>query len=102
MKEREILDRVEVFWMLGNTVNAILGCGDCILGSVGVEGRVWRGEVLGAAGGVRDGREKCRKKQFFPDRCFLVRVRSRIDPVLVWCNLSVFGVVFDAIWRLLG
>ena len=80
MKEREILDRVEVFWRLGNIVSSILGCGDCILGSVGVEGRVWRGEVLGADGGVR----------------------SRIDPVLVWCNLSVFGVVFDAIWRLLG
>ena len=60
MKEREILDRVEVFWRLGNIVISIFGCGDCILGSVGVEGRVWRGEVLGAAGGVRDGREKCR------------------------------------------
>ena len=46
-------------------MNAILGCGDCILGSVGVEGRAWRGEVLGAAGGVRDGREKCRKNSFF-------------------------------------
>ena len=56
----------------------------------------------GAAGGVRDGREKCRKKCFFRDRCFLVRVRSRIDPVLVWCNLSVFSVVFDVIWSLLG
>ena len=46
-------------------MSSILGCGDCILGSVVVEGRVWRGELLGAAGGVRDGREKCRKQQFF-------------------------------------
>ena len=65
MKHREILDRVEVFWGLGNTVNAISGCDYCILGSVGEEGRVWRGEVLGAAGAVRDGRETCRKTQCF-------------------------------------
>ena len=29
-------------------------------------------------------------------------VRSRIDPGIIWCNLSVFGVVFVDIWRLLS
>ena len=79
------LGAVSVFWgRLGWRV----GCGG---------GRCW-GQLVGSEMVVK----KCRENTFFPDRCFLVRVRSRIDPVLVWCNLSVFDVVFDAIGRLLG
>ena len=48
------------------------------------------------------GRRKCRKNTFCRQYFVVTGVRSRIVPGIIWCNLSVFGVVFDAIWRLLG
>ena len=46
-------------------MSSILGCGDCILGSVGVEGRVWSREVLGQLVGSEMVVKNVEKNVFF-------------------------------------